>query len=382
MKKYLPVLLPLSLFLASCMFKNTNAMPENTPVLSETTSSLTNSETPSPIQGETLPDAVLPANDFEMHRFDEDWKRIYQIRSSCAEFVGEGQIWSVFLELEYFDGNDWNTISTPDDFDITWSCPRVDKDGIVWFINPSTQRYAINVFSFNGIDWQLFTYPEFMTENMRSTASMAIDKTSGHIWLGLQNCEEHSCLYFFDGSQWKEEPFPFPSIYSLSANNQNLWVGGNSDTGVAHFDGNKWTYYATKDLWPDDVYGWNSQVEWINVKSDAGGSAWLILGVNDWVKISHDGQIVRYSNKFPKETTYGINIFPVGHDKVWFIWNAMELGYFDYNQNQWAFYINLPSNNLLAGPTFVPSPSGDLWLVLPNNSNGEAGLYRYCLPEE
>ncbi len=393
MKNYLLVL-SISLFLLSCSTSvssnQASAIPESASILTEavpigTITPSTKMVTPSPIGVEEMhiPESALAKDGFIIRTFKDEWERVHKMRSSCIDFDDKNQIWSVFLELEYFDGNKWNTISTPDEFDKTWNCPYVDEDGIIWFFNPSTRRYATSIFSFDGKNWTLFDYPEFLTEDMRSKASMAMDKSSGYIWLGLLNCGEHSCLYYFDGTQWREEPFPFPSIYSLSADKRgNLWIGGNSDTGVAHFDGEEWTFYATKELWPDGIYGWNAKIEWIDVKSDIDGSAWVILGVNDWVKISNDRKIERYPNKFPIETTYNLNIFPVDRGKIWFIWNTMELGYFDYIKNQWGSYANLPSDNLMAGPTFLLSPNGDLWLVLPNNSNGEAGLYKYVPAKE
>ena len=384
--KHLPVLL-FSLLLFSCNTVNTvdrasatngnadhvSAEPASTHI--ETT--LSETATPPSIQAELTHTLKPTWEGFVTHKFENEWTRVHKMRSSCIDFDSKNQIWSMFLNLEYFDGSAWNTVPTPNGLDKDRVCPHISKDGAIWFFNPYTQRSATIIFKFDGENWTSFGYPEYLTEEMRSKASMTMD-TSGQIWLGLLNCANHSCLYRFDGSQWMEVPFPFSSIYSLSADKKgNLWIGGNSESGVAHYNGRKWIFYDTKTLWPNGDYGHYAKIEPIEVERDFDGSAWVILKFNDWIRLSSKGKIERYPSKLPLDTTYNLNILPDDRGRIWFIRNTTELGYCDYGKNQWGLYVDLPSNDLLAAPTIVPSPSGDLWLVLPNNSNGEAGLYRY-----
>ena len=320
--------------------------------------------------------------DIEYRPFFDEWTRIHNLQPGCIAFDDNNQIWSVFLEFKYFDGNSWNTIPTPEKFGEVWSCPHISKDGLIYFFYSARNSTVTSLPRFDGKNWAFFDLPDYLSESMLKQTSMAMD-ASGHIWLGLQNCGDNSCLYRFDGTQWNEVSFPFSSIRSLSADQKgNLWIGGNSNTGIAHYDGKAWMFYATETLWPDGYsYGWNADTASINVKIDFEGAVWAVLKGNDWVKINPAGKITWYPVELEIASDDSLTLYPDIHKRIWFILN-WELGYFDYDKTEIVSFQGLKKNALLAGSGFYISPDGDWWLVLSNGTQDEAGIYQYTPTKE
>ena len=81
----------------------------------------------------------------------------------------------------------------------------------------------------------------------------------------------------------------------------------------------------------------------------------------------------------PIGSTNSLSAFVENHKRIWFVTDFMQLGYFDYEKNQGILFEELPSN-FLGGA--LSSPDGRIWLVISNNLNSEAGLYRYSPPQE
>jgi hypothetical protein len=142
--KNLFILMLMSMIVTSCVTvparseitltaKNSAPALFQLPTITATTLDETIISTPTLAIEMPMPEPTPAREGFTSRKFSDEWTRVYQMRSDCIDFDTEGHIWSVFLGLEYFDGNVWVTASTPNEFDTERGCPHVSKDGSIWF---------------------------------------------------------------------------------------------------------------------------------------------------------------------------------------------------------------------------------------------------------
>lgn len=314
-------------------------------------------------------------SDFEGRNFNQSWVRVHQIRSSCIGFDSSNNIWalSVFGDLEYFDGNVWNIVSPPGQFDEKRGCPHVSADGTVWFYSSQSENIAL----FDGENWSFIDYPDIPGEHY----SLTVDAT-GKVWLGLEQCDTNiSCLYRFSEGAWEEQEFPFTTIHSIVADSKGeVWIGGDENTGIAHYSDEHWFFYDAVTLWPESArHSYGEGVFRIKMVLAPDETVWATVKGYDWVRIVDGDNIERYPNMLPIGSTNILSAFVEKHKRIWFVTDFMRLGYFDYEKNQGILFEELPSS-FLGGA--LSSPDGSIWLVISNNLNSEAGLYRYSPLQE
>jgi len=343
------------------------------------------------ITGTSKPESETAEENIEYRKFSDEWIHTHQIKSTCIDFDSTNRIWSYSWELnplsiylEYFDGSTWNKVQTPDGFSQNSSCPHARKDGTIMFVSP---RYnipeAIFYLNNDSKSWTTVHTPVFPIPQEEVRRETWVVDTFSRIWVGLDKCpNKSSCLFRLDDNQWKEQPFPFPSIHTISADqNGGVWVGGNEETGIAHFDGNNWTIYDTKSLWEDGEVIFPPRP--LSVVTSLDGSAWVIRYYNyDWIRINNKGKIERYPSKVTVDEFNIFTGFVDSQERLWFFWEHEQIGYFDYHRNLWVHFTGLPSGARMGNPSFVLSPDGELWFVLANNIKDKVGIYKYSPLEE
>ena len=393
MKKYVSIIICI-LVLAACdtsipLHENLEGVELYTPeeINTQTISTMTPIKTKEYFQYEAVDDGSestdkMNRNEFTARKFYDDWERIYNKRSACIDFDIDNRMWTRFINLEYLDGKTWNVVDLPDKFNIIRSCPHVAPDGKIYFYSDSF-HLPENIAVFDQNNWSFIEFPNLDEQNFDSNTSLVKDD-QGDFWLGLSNCEsQKTCLLQYHNKQWNEIDFPFHSILAIEKDKVgNIWVGGDDDDGIAFYDGHDWTYFSTEYLW-----GYNATQEDIitdlRFAASTDDSIWVIAGSkSDWIRINSNGEIERYKSPFELGVWDSKYFYEDDQNRLWFILFNKVVGYFNYKTNNWINYIELPSDNLQAGPSLNEDHDGNLWLVLPNNVYGEAGIYQYIVDND